>query len=188
MNRVTLREPYEGSDSDETRVIGYEYQVTFIGRGFSSTFGNPVEELLIISEPSSPFASVGDCNVPFVSNGEDISSDILMQVSTNMDSGSVISGQKYYVKIAGVNAMGNGLFMPVIARTKTTRSQPWIAQNCLVYSIPTSSSSLRVEWDGVYPSQGQLPSAYRVEFYEIINGESSDLVESQVVTVIEEIK
>lgn len=112
MNRVTLREPYEGSDSDETRVIGNEYQVTFIGRGFSSTFGNPVEELLIISEPSSPFASVGDCNVPFVSNGEDISSDVLMQVSTNMDSGSVIPGQKYYVKIAGVNAMGNGPSCP----------------------------------------------------------------------------
>lgn len=188
VNRVMLTEPYEGSDSDETRVIGYEYQVTFIGRGFSSTFGNPVEELLIISEPSSPFASVGDCNVPFVSNGEDISSDVLMQVSTNMDSGSVIPGQKYYVKIAGVNAKGVGPYMPVITSTETARSQPGIAQNCRVYSIPTSSSSLRVEWDGVFPSRGQLPSSYRVEFYEIINVETSDLVVSQVVTVIDESK
>ena len=188
VNRVTLTEPYEGSDSDETRVIGYDYQVTFIGRGFSSTFGNPVEELLIISEPSSPFASVGDCNVPFVSNGEDISSEVLVQVSTAMDSRSVMPGQKYYVKIAGVNAKGVGPYMPAIARTETARSQPGIAQNCRVYSIPTSSSSLKVEWDGVYPSHGQLPSSYRVDFYEVINAESSDMVVSQVVAVIDESK
>jgi hypothetical protein len=64
VSRVTLTAPYESSDSDENPVIGYEYHVTFTGQGFSSTFRNPVEELLIISEPSSPFASVGDCDVP----------------------------------------------------------------------------------------------------------------------------
>ena len=57
-----------------------------------------------------------------------------MQVSTNMDSGSVMPGQKYYIKIADVNAKGVGQYMPIIARTETARSQPGIAQ--IVVSTP----------------------------------------------------
>lgn len=185
VSRLTLTEPYENSDSSETRVVGYEYQVTFSGQGFSSTLGTSVEEQLIISAPSSTFSSVGDCGVPFVSNGVDVSSKVSVDVSTDMDSESVTPGQKYYVKVAGINANGIGPYMPIVAKTETPRSQPGLAQNCRVYAVPTSSSSLMVEWDGVYPNHGQLPSSYRLDFYDVDVG-MSDRVASQVVNDIDE--
>ena len=155
VSRSTLIEPYESGESSDTRVIGYEYHVTFSGQGFSSTLGSPVEELLIMS----------DCGVPFVSNGMDISSGMLVDVSTNMDSGSLTPGVNIYVQVSAVNTNGVGPF--VSAASETPKSQPGLAQNCQVSSVPTTSSSLKVAWDGVYPNHGQVPSSYRIEFYDV---------------------
>merc|ERR1712194_541873 len=130
------------------------------------------EELLIISAQSSSFSSVGDCGVPFVSNGVDISSKVTLDVSAEMQSGSILPGQKYYVQIAGINANGIGPHVPTIPESENPRSQPGLAQNCRVYAIPTASSSLKVEWDGVYPNHGQIPSSYRVDFYDVDAGTS----------------
>ena len=73
------------SELGETRVIGYEYQVTFLGQGFSSALGGGVDEFLILS--SSP----GDCASPFVSNGVDVSSHVNVAFSTNVNAGRCFS-------------------------------------------------------------------------------------------------
>ncbi|KAL7442689.1 hypothetical protein ACHAXH_009869 [Discostella pseudostelligera] len=177
VSRSTLTEPYDNHDSGETRVIGYAYQVTFSGQGFSSTVGSPVEELLIMSTPA--------CGVPFVSDGVDVSSKVSVDLSTQVDSGSIIPGKKYYVKVAGVNSQGVGPYAPAVPVAETPRSLPGLAQNCRVYAVPTASSSLRVEWDGVYPNHGQSPSSYRVDFFDV-DGGISDPVSSHVVTSINE--
>ncbi|KAL7541113.1 LOW QUALITY PROTEIN: hypothetical protein ACHAXR_012985 [Thalassiosira sp. AJA248-18] len=185
VSRSILMEPFETGDSSEMRVVGYEYHVTFSGQGFSSTLGGNVEELLIISDPSSLFSAVGDCGIPFVSNGVDISSKVSTEVSTGMESGSITPGEKYYVQVAGMNTNGVGPYVPAIPEAEIPRSQPGLAQNCRVYAVPTTSSSLKVEWDGVYPNHGQIPSSYRVDFYDVDAGTSSP-VATQVVTDINE--
>ena len=64
----------------ETRLVGYKYQVTFLGQGFSSALGGGVDEFLILS--SGP-----DCSSPFVSNGVDVSSFVNVAFTTNVDAG-----------------------------------------------------------------------------------------------------
>jgi len=54
-----------------------------------------------------------------------------------------------------------------------------------VYATPTSSSSLKVEWDGVSPNHGQVPSSYRLDFYDL-DDISSDSVASHTVSEIDE--
>ena len=168
VSRSTLTEPYENGESSDTRLIGYEYHITFSGQGFSSTLGSPVEELLIMSS---------DCGVPFVSNGIDISSGVVVDVSTNMDSESLTPGVNIYVQVSAVNANGVGPFVSAIPEAETPKSQPGLAQNCQVSAVPTTSSSLKVAWDGVYPNHGQVPSSYRIDFYDV-DAVSSDPVAS----------
>ena len=178
VSRSTLTEPYNNDETGESRAVGYAYHVTFSGQGFSSTLGNQVEELMILSTPS--------CGVPFVSNGVDVSSKVTVDVSTEMDSGSVLPGRKYYVKVAGVNRNGVGPYAPASPVNETPRSLPGLAQNCRVYAVPTSASSLRVEWDGIYPDHGLIPSSYRVDFYNAEGG-APDPESSHVVTDINEL-
>ena len=151
VSRSTLTKPFENGDSGDTRMVGYEYHITFSGQGFSSTLGYPVEELLIISTPSSSFSPVGDCGTPFMSNGVDISSKVIVDVSTKMQSGSIVPGQNYYVQIAGINVNGVGPYVSTIPESENPRSQPGLAQNCRVYAIPTTSTSLQVEWCVLLP-------------------------------------
>ncbi|KAL7554112.1 hypothetical protein ACHAWF_017504 [Thalassiosira exigua] len=185
VSRSTLTEPFEHGDPTDMRIVGYEYHVTFSGQGFSSSFGNPVEELLILSDSSSPLSSVGGCGAPFLSNGVDVSSQVEFGVSTEMESGSVVPGGKYYVQIAGVNSNGVGPFVPTPPIAEIPRSQPGLAQDCRVYAVPSTSSSLRVEWNGVYPDHGQAPSSYRINFYDV-DASSSDPVDTQVAAEIHE--
>ncbi|KAL3797523.1 hypothetical protein HJC23_009887 [Cyclotella cryptica] len=186
VSRSTLITKSFASDgTTEKRIVGYEYHVTFIGQGFSSTIGHPVEDLIIMSKHSSPFSSVGSCSEHFVSSGFDVSGQVSLQVSTKMESGSIIPGQKYYVQVAGVNAQGVGPYVPSFPESETPRSLSGLAQNCRVYALPTSSSSLKVEWDGVQPYHGQQPSSYRVEFYDV-DITSTEPVASHVVDEIDE--
>lgn len=185
VSRSAVTEPFVSEESVETRIVGYDYHVTFTGQGFSSTLGHSVEELLIVSHPSSPYATVGDCGVPFVSSGVDVSSSVSLQVSTQMESGSLTPGVKYYVEVAGVNANGVGPYVSATPNSETPRSQPGLAQHCRVYAVPTSSSSLKVEWDGVYPYHGEPPSSYMLEFYDV-DSVSSDPVETESVDTVDE--
>jgi len=84
-----------------------------------------------------------------------------------MDSGSITPGEKYYVQVAGINTNGIGPYVPAIPEVEIPRSQPGLARDCRVYAVPTDSSSLKVEWDGVYPDHGQTPSSYRLDFYDV---------------------
>ena len=186
VSRSTITETFENDYSGETRIVGYEYHVTFTGQGFSSTVGSPVEEVMIISKPSSPFSTVGQCGVPFVSNGLDVSGKVLMQVSTQMESGSIIPGEKYYVQVAGVNRNGVGPYVKAIPESETPRSQPGLAQNCRVYAVPTSSSSLKVEWDRAHPNHGENPTSYKVKFYDLDDSNRSDPVAMEEVDNIDE--
>ncbi|KAL9181119.1 hypothetical protein ACHAXT_009924 [Thalassiosira profunda] len=183
VSRSTLTEPFESEDED--RIVGYEYRVTFSGQGFSSTLGHPVEELLVVSDPSSPFASVGDCGMPFVSDGVDVSNQVSVEVSTDMESTAITPGTKYYVQVAGVNTNGVGPYVSATPEAETPRSQPGLAQNCKVYAVPSASSSLKVEWDGVQPDHGRVPSSYRVDFYDV-DSVSSDPVATQLIEDIDE--
>ncbi|KAL7514942.1 hypothetical protein ACHAXN_013076 [Cyclotella atomus] len=184
VSRSTVTALFAGSLSNQ-RIIGYEYHVTFTGQGFSSTVGHEVEDLIIISTPSSPFSSVGSCGDPFVSSGDDVSSQVSLQVTTNMDSGSVTPGQRYYVQIAGVNTLGVGPFVTATPASDVPMSLPGLAQNCKIFALPTSSSSLKVEWNGVQPFHGQHPNAYRIDLYDVDAGSSSP-VKSQLVSEIDE--
>ena len=183
VSRSTLTQPF--SDSTEQRIVGYEYHVTFTGQGFSSSFGHAVEDLIIISEHSSPFSAVGGCGDLFVSEGIDVSSQVSVEVSTKMDSGSISPGQRYYVKVAGVNSLGVGPFVAASPESEIPKSLLGLAQNCRIYASPTSSSSLRVEWDGVLPYHGQYPNSYRVDVYDV-DDESQMPLKSIFVTDIDE--
>ena len=168
VSRSTLTQPFSGST--EQRIVGYEYHVTFIGQGFSSSLGHPVDDLIIISEHPSPFSSVGSCGDPFVSAGIDVSSQVSLQVSTKMDSGSISPGQRYYVQVSGVNSLGAGPFVTSTPGSEMSKSLLGLAQKCRIYAVPTSSSSLKVEWDGVLPYHGQYPNSYRVDVYDVDDG------------------
>jgi hypothetical protein len=102
-----------------------------------------------------------------------------------MNAGLIIPGQKYYVQIAAVNSIGVGPFVPSIPMTETPRSLSGLAQDCRVYASPASSSSLKVEWNGVKPNHGLTPSSYRVEFYDV-NGASLEPVATHSVSQIDE--
>ncbi len=185
VSRAAVTEPFPVSSNSE-RIVGYEYHITFTGQGFSSTLGSGVEDLLVISSPSSPYSAAGSCGIPFVSNGADVSSQVSVEVTTKMESGAINPGERYYVQIAGVNQNGVGPYVLATPESETPRSKPGLAQNCRVYAVPSSSSSLRVEWDGVHPNQGQLPSSYKVEFFDV-DGDSSDpAVDEFVVNDIDE--
>eukprot|EP00956_Cyclotella_meneghiniana_P022416 scaffold42451_cov66-Cyclotella_meneghiniana.AAC.3 len=171
VSRSTLTEPFAGS-SDQ-RIVGYEYHVTFVGQGFSSTMGHSVDDLIIISKPSSPFFTVGSCSDPFVSSGSDVSSQVSLSVATKMDSGSLIPGLKYYVQVAGVNSVGAGPFVSATPESEAPKSLSGLAQDCRIYALPSSSSSLKVEWEGVKPFHGQAPNSYRIEFYDMDSGSST---------------
>jgi hypothetical protein len=186
VSRAALTEPFPDSSDNNARIVGYEYHVTFTGQGYSSTLGSGVEDLLVISSPSSPFFSAGNCGTPFVSSGEDVSSQVSIDVTTKMESGSINPGEAYYVQIAGVNQNGVGPYVPASPEAEIPRSQPGLAQNCRVYAVPSSSSSLRVEWDGVYPDHGQLPSSYKVEFFDFDGNSSDPAVAEFVVSDIDE--
>ena len=170
VSRSTLTEPFAGCS--DKRVVGYEYHVTFVGQGFSSTMGRSVEDLIIISKPSSPFSAVGSCSDPFVPAGTDVSSQVSLLVATKMDSGSLIPGQKYYVQVARVNSLGAGPFVRAISESKAPKSLSGLAQNCQIYALPSlsSSSSLKVEWEGVAQYHGRAPNSYRIEFYDVDSG------------------
>ncbi|EJK45230.1 hypothetical protein THAOC_36165 [Thalassiosira oceanica] len=153
----------------ETRVVGFLYHVTFLGQGFSSALGGGVDEFLILS--SGP----GDCS-PFLSDGFDVSSHVNVTFSTNVDAGSVVPGQRYYVEMAAVNAHGVGPYVHAKPRSQIAATLPGLPQNCAVYATPSSSSSLVVEWRGVWPDHGATPSLYRVEAYDADSGSPTPVV------------
>ena len=186
VSRSTLTEPFPLSTNGDTRIVGYEYHVTFTGQGFSSTLGGGIEDFLVVSSPSSPYSSVGSCGTPFISTGVDVSSQVSLEVATKMDVGSIVPGETYYVQIAGANRNGVGPFTPPTPEAELARSRPGLAQNCRVYAVPSSSSSLKVEWDGVHPNHGQLPSSYKVEFFDGDDSSSSPAIASFVASNIDE--
>ena len=186
VSRSALTEPFPENPDDNSRIVGYEYHVTFTGQGFSSTLGSGVDDLLVISSPSSPFSAAGSCGAPFVSSGVDVSSQVFVEVTTKMESGSINPGEAYYVQIAGVNQNGVGPHVPAAPESEIPRSKPGLAQNCRVYAVPTSSSSLKVEWGGVHPTHGQLPSSYNVEFFDVDDNFSNSAVAAFVVSDIDE--
>jgi len=186
VSRSALTEPFPENSDDNLRIVGYEYHVTFTGQGFSSTLGSGVEDLLVISSPSSPFSAVGSCGAPFVSSGVDVSSQVSVEVTTKMESGSINPGETYYVQIAGVNRNGVGPHVSAAPESEVPRSKPGLAQNCRVYALPSSSSSLKIEWDGVYPNHGQTPSSYKVEFFDVDGNLSDPAVSTVLVSEIDE--
>ena len=186
VSRSALTEPFPESSDDNVRIVGYEYHVTFTGQGFSSTLGSGVEDLLVISSPSSPFATAGNCGTPFISDGVDVSSQVSVGLTTRMESGSINPGETYYVQIAGINQNGVGPYVPSAPEAEIPRSKPGLAQNCRVYAVPSSSSSLKVEWEGVHPNHGQLPSSYKVEFFDVDGNLSDPAVAEFVASDIDE--
>eukprot|EP00985_Skeletonema_marinoi_P002205 scaffold893_cov143-Skeletonema_marinoi.AAC.9 len=186
VSRSALTEPFPESSDDNVRIVGYEYHVTFTGQGFSSTLGCGVEDLLVISSHSSPFSTAGNCGTPFLSNGVDVSSQVSVGVTTRMESGSINPGETYYVQIAGVNQNGVGPYVPSAPEAEIPRSKLGLAQNCRVYAVPSSSSSLKVEWEGVHPNHGQMPSSYKVEFFDVDGNLSDPAVADFVVSDIDE--
>ncbi|KAL7473049.1 hypothetical protein ACHAXS_013421 [Conticribra weissflogii] len=188
VSKTTLTDVFENSDSTDTRVVGYEYHVTFTGQGFSSTASSGVDELMIVSGPSSPFVSVGQCGEPFVSNGVDISSKILLKQTTQMESTTFLPGEKYYVQMSGINANGEGPSSPSNPVTQTPRSQAGLAQNCRVYGVSTSSSSLKVEWEGTNPYHGELPSSYRIDLYDVDSGSTLPALSYKIENIDEDDK
>ncbi|KAL7444023.1 hypothetical protein ACHAXM_009254 [Skeletonema potamos] len=186
VSRSALTEPFPENSDHSSRIVGYEYHVTFTGQGFSSTLGSAVEDFLVISSPSSPLFAAGSCASQFISSGTDVSSQVSVEVTTKMESGSINAGETYYVQIAGVNRNGVGPHVSTAPEAEVPRSKPGLAQNCRVYAVPSSSSSLKVEWDGVYPNHGQAPSSYTVVFFDVHGNFSDSDVAAVVVSDIDE--
>lgn len=154
---------------------GLNYHVTFIGPAFSTH----VDDLFVITgvEPSMG----AHCGNPFVVDGVP-SESLSIEVTTEMDSGSLVPGTSYYVDIAPVNSAGIGPFTPTSPEREIPRSLPGLAQDCRVYAVPHSSSSLKVEWEGVWPYNGQAPTSYKI----VVMGEDGNVVMTKVEEQIDE--
>jgi len=158
----------------------WRYHVTFAGPAFS----NHVEELVVVSslDPWSDGSCGGSDGNSFEVDGMP-SSDVFIDLTTEMDAGSLVPGTSYYVDVAPINSVGVGSFISASPGTEIPRSSPALAQGCRVYAVPDSSTSLKVEWNGVEPYHGEDPTQYKVAFYD----ESTGLVAAtSVVTEIDE--
>ena len=89
------------------------------------------------------------------------------------------------MRVAGVNSLGVGPFVTSTPGSETSKSLLGLARNCRIYAAPMSSSSLKVEWDGVFLYYGQYPNSYRVDVYDADDG-SQTPVNSIFVTDIDE--
>ena len=78
--------------------------------------------------------------------------------------------------MAAVNAHGVGPFVPAEPGSQVALALPGLPQKCLVYATPSSSSSVTVEWRGVWPDHGAAPSLYRVEAYDAVSGSLTPVV------------
>ena len=72
--------------------------------------------------------------------------------------------------MAAVNAHGVGPYVQANPRSQVASALPGLPQDCAVYATPSSSSSVMVEWRGVWPDHGAVPSSYRVEAYDADSG------------------
>lgn len=184
-NIIVSRSSGGGGDSS------WSYHVTFTGPAFS----RHVDELFVVSslEPWSDAScgGGGDGDSSFEVDGMP-SSDVSIVVKTEMDAGSLVPGTSYYVDIAPINSAGVGPFVDASPQVEIPKSSPGLAQDCRVYAVPDSSTSLKVEWNGVQPYHGEDPTEYKVTFYD----ESTGLVaatrsvveidESDTYTVLQE--
>mmetsp|Transcript_40195 Transcript_40195/g.74361 ORF Transcript_40195/g.74361 Transcript_40195/m.74361 type:complete len:91 (+) Transcript_40195:1294-1566(+) len=69
-----------------------------------------------------------------------------------MDEGVLQPGRLVYVQIAAFNSAGIVPFADAAPLVETPGASTGMAQECKVYAIPNSSTSLRVEWNGVSPA------------------------------------
>ena len=129
--------------------IGSTYRITFTG----SAFLDETTELFI------EYCS----NIFEVDNSPSLKPSV--QIITLMDSSTLVPGTNYYFQVAAINHVGIGSFGPLIPLSETPKSLPGLAMDCKVYAIPTSSDSLRVEWERVISSNGSNITKYEIEFY-----------------------
>ncbi len=128
------------------------YHVTFVGVSFSKQ----TEKLYVLKND-------GFCE-NFEIDGHAVG-DISVEVTTVMDSLSLLPGQPYFVEVSAVNSVGDGPFAQASPTHEIPKSSPYFAQNCVVSSVSDGFGKLLVTWEGVSPYSGEDPSAYRVEFY-----------------------
>ena len=147
----------------------WSYHVTFAGPAFS----HHVDELFVVSslDPwlDASCGGASDSDGSFEVDGIP-SSDVLIGVTTEMNAGSVVPGTSYYVDIAPINSAGVGPFVIASPAVEIPRSSPGLAQDCRVYAVPDSSTSLKVDWNGVQPYHGEDPAEYKVAFYDKSTG------------------
>ena len=139
-NIIVSRSSGGGGDSS------WSYHVTFTGPAFS----RHVDELFVVSslEPWSDAScgGGGDGDSSFEVDGMP-SSDVSIVVKTEMDASSLVPGTSYYVDIAPINSAGVGPFVDASPPVEIPKSSPGLAQDCRVYAVPDSSTSLKVEWN-----------------------------------------
>ena len=184
-NIAVSRASSEHSDSGDSS-NSWSYQITFTGTAFSQH----VDELFVVSS-LDPWSDVSSCGNSFEVDGVP-SSDVSIDVSTEMDAGSLVPGTSYYVEIAPINSAGVGPYIGASPSVEIPRSSPGLARHCKVFAVPDSSTSLKVEWSGAQPYHGEDSTEYKITFYDESTGlvaaaaSVTDIDESSPYTLVQD--
>jgi len=129
--------------------FGTIYRITFSGPSF-----HKATEQLYLSMCTDGFEVDG---LP------SLSASVIIR--TEMESGSIIAGEPTYVQIGAVNKHGTGEFAITQPYSIIPMSLPGLAQNCRVYAVPSTPSSLKVEWDGVTSLHGSIIYKFIIQLF-----------------------